>query len=96
MGCRLTRLLVLPDVKADAGQDERPERDAEQGRGDRLEAVEVREVTMRVRHDQAHHDVDDEQDLPKMPRSMRPPAALRKPYPTALSDDAVAGGWLRS
>src|SRR6266508_203119 len=48
----------LFDVKIDSEQDEWPEHDAEHGRDDWLDPVEVLEVVMRVRNDQTHNDVD--------------------------------------
>jgi hypothetical protein len=47
-------------MEADPQEDERPEENGEQCRPDRLDATEVGEVVMRLRHQQTHDDIDDE------------------------------------
>src|SRR5436190_15911805 len=56
------RSAPLVDVQVDAEQDQRPEHGRQESRGDLLQAVQLRPVVVRARHDPAGNEIhDDEQ-----------------------------------
>src|SRR6266566_1933550 len=57
------------EVEVHAGQDQRPENRRDQGRDDVPDAVEVRPVVMRGRHDAAGDEIDEQQNADPWPGS---------------------------
>src|SRR5439155_10109250 len=69
-GCRPRSLHGrLVEVKIHADQDQRPENRRDQGRDDLLDAVELRPVVVRGRHDAAGDEIDEQEDADPWPGS---------------------------